>query len=229
MQAVVPSSVTSIDFAWHQQMPRNEAGRMFEERNSGLYYMYDGGDVDNLSENSDDAEDITNRLKWIGYKTKFFSSVIVAAGNFASAELDSKVLKDNPSSLKRPHHPRHPRLFAVAGAAGDFHPLLRPQLLSAAERPPGEHSPRHRPPPHQAHPARLGLFRWINTWIVIPVFDILGQWISNYGVIILLLTIFIKIILFPSPTRAISRRPRCACWLLRSRRSTTSIPATKTP
>ena len=41
------------------------------------------------------------------------------------------------------------------------------------------------------------LFRWINTWIVIPVFDILGKWFTNYGVIILLLTIFIKIIIFP--------------------------------
>ena len=41
------------------------------------------------------------------------------------------------------------------------------------------------------------MFRWINTLIVIPVFNFLGSWISNYGIIILLLTIFIKLILFP--------------------------------
>ena len=197
MQAVVPSSVTSIDFAWHQQMPRNEAGRMFEERNSGLYYMYDGGDVDNLSENSDDAEDITNRLKWIGYKNQFFSSVIVAAGNFASAELDSKVLKDNPSSLKDltthatlDYSPslEQPVTFTLFLGPNSY-PLLSDLQESIA-------------PDTDLHLTKLiplgwALFRWINTWIVIPVFDILGQWISNYGVIILLLTIFIKIILFP--------------------------------
>ena len=41
------------------------------------------------------------------------------------------------------------------------------------------------------------IFRWINTLIVIPVFNILGSFISNYGIIILLLTIFIKLVLFP--------------------------------
>ena len=41
------------------------------------------------------------------------------------------------------------------------------------------------------------IFRWINTLVIIPVFTLLGSFISNYGIIILLLTIFIKIILFP--------------------------------
>ena len=159
--------------------------------------MYDGGDVDNLSENSDDAEDITNRLKWIGYKNQFFSSVIVAAGNFASAELDSKVLKDNPSSLKDltthatlDYSPslEQPVTFTLFLGPNSY-PLLSDLQESIA-------------PDTDLHLTKLillgwALFRWINTWIVIPVFDILGQWISNYGVIILLLTIFIKIILFP--------------------------------
>ena len=46
-------------------------------------------------------------------------------------------------------------------------------------------------------PLGWGLFRWINTIIVIPVFTFLGSFISNYGIIILLLTIFIKLIIFP--------------------------------
>ena len=40
MQSVIPSSVATMDFLWHQKMIRQEEGRMFEERNSGLYYMY---------------------------------------------------------------------------------------------------------------------------------------------------------------------------------------------
>ena len=46
-------------------------------------------------------------------------------------------------------------------------------------------------------PLGWSIFRWINTLVVIPVFNFLGQFISNYGIIILLLTIFIKLILFP--------------------------------
>ncbi len=46
-------------------------------------------------------------------------------------------------------------------------------------------------------PLGWGIFRWVNTLIVIPTFTFLGSFISNYGIIILLLTIFIKIIIFP--------------------------------
>ncbi len=46
-------------------------------------------------------------------------------------------------------------------------------------------------------PLGWGIFRWVNQLIIIPVFSFLGSFISNYGIIILLLTIFIKIILFP--------------------------------
>lgn len=46
-------------------------------------------------------------------------------------------------------------------------------------------------------PLGWGLFRWINKFVVIPVFSFLSGFISNYGIIILLLTIFIKLILFP--------------------------------
>ena len=46
-------------------------------------------------------------------------------------------------------------------------------------------------------PLGWGIFRWVNQLIIIPVFSFLGSFVSNYGIIILLLTIFIKIILFP--------------------------------
>ncbi|MDE6544758.1 MAG: membrane protein insertase YidC, partial [Paramuribaculum sp.] len=197
MQAVIPSSVTSVDFDWHQQMLRNESGRMFEERNSGIFYMYDGGDVDNLSETDDDSEEITNRLKWIGYKNQFFSTVLVAATDFASANLESKVLKDSPTSLKS--LTTHATLDYGASLA---RPVSFTLFLGPNSYPLLDDLQETIAPDENLHLTKLiplgwTLFRWINTWIVIPVFDILGQWISNYGVIILLLTIFIKIILFP--------------------------------
>lgn len=46
-------------------------------------------------------------------------------------------------------------------------------------------------------PLGWNIFRWINTGVIIPCFNFLSQFISNYGIIILLLTIFIKLILFP--------------------------------
>ncbi|MDE6022968.1 MAG: membrane protein insertase YidC, partial [Muribaculaceae bacterium] len=41
------------------------------------------------------------------------------------------------------------------------------------------------------------IFRWINTLIVIPVFNFLGSFGWNYGIVILVLTILLKLVLFP--------------------------------
>ncbi len=197
MQAVIPPSVTSADFTWSQRMMRNEAGRMFEERNSGLYYMYQGGDVDHLSESKDDTDELSNRLKWIAYKNQFFSSVIVASTTMASADISSKPLKDSPVYLKE---------FSTS-ATLDYSPALEQPIAFTLYLGPNSYPilddlSETIAPDEDLHLTKLiplgwALFRWINTWIVIPVFNILGQWISNYGLIILLLTIFIKILLFP--------------------------------
>ena len=60
-------------------------------------------------------------------------------------------------------------------------------------------------------PLGWSLFRWINTGVIIPVFTFLGKFISNYGIIILLLTIFIKLVLFPLTYKSYKSGRRCVC------------------
>ena len=197
MESIIPKSVASMDFEWSQKMRRSEAGRVFEERNSALYYMFPDGDVNNLSENSSDAEEINERVKWIGYKNQFFSAVMMARTNFAAATFDSKVLENNPRFIKQlDTHATldyNPTLASPASFTFYMGPNSYPLMHSIQE----EIYPEENMHLTQLIPLGWSLFRWINTLIVIPVFSFLGSFISNYGIIILLLTIFIKIILFP--------------------------------
>ena len=197
MQAVIPPSVASMDFNWHQKMARNEAGRMFEERNSALYYMFANGDIENLKEGSSDRKEVNERIKWIGYKNQFFSALIIPDSYFTTAILDSEVLEDNPGFLKEFDTEATLEYSSTAANPAAFTFFFGPNsypLLSDLqdEIQPGQDL-------HLTNLVPLGwaLFRWINTLIIIPVFSFLGSFISNYGIIILLLTIFIKIILFP--------------------------------
>ncbi len=194
---ILPANATSIDFDWHQRMPRNEQGRMFEERNSAIYYQFSGGGVKHLSENSDDDKAVEERLRWIGYKNQFFSAVIINVNNFTGAEFDSKVLKESPDYLKEmTTHATldyDPRSANPAQFVFYLGPNLYPLLSDIQE----EIVPDTNLELTRLIPLGWTLFRWINTLIVIPVFTFLSQFISNYGIIILLLTIFIKIILFP--------------------------------
>ncbi len=196
MAAVLPGNTSSMDFAWHQKMARNERGRTFEERNSAIYYKYIGESVDDLSANGDDSESLTGRLRWVAFKNQFFSSVIIARDCFTSAELNSldiktaDYLKDLSMDATLP--------YTVAdGTAASFDFYFGPNdypLLSSLDDELGYDEGLSLT---RLIPLGWGLFRWINTIIVIPVFTLLGSFISNYGIIILLLTIFIKLIIFP--------------------------------
>ncbi len=197
MEAILPVSTSEITFLWDQKMARNEEGRMFEERNSTIYYMDTAGDVDNLSEYDNDSEEFTQHLRWIAYKNQFFSTVLIPQSYFSSAKLTSEVLKEDPDYLKYltsettfDYSPSRANPLSFTWFVGpNYYPMLSELSETIA-------------PEEDLHLTRLvplgwSLFRWINTLIVIPVFSFLGGFISNYGIIILLLTIFIKILLFP--------------------------------
>ena len=197
--AIIPGSVSSMEFNWNQTMARNEAGRVFESDNSALYYMAANGDVDNLSERSDDSEDVKNPLTWVAFKNQFFSTVLIAHEGFNKASLSSEVIpeKENSDFVKKMSMESRLdyRSDLATPASFTFYigPNLYPTLNDLSET---------IIPDTDLHLTKLiplgwSLFRWINTWIIIPVFTFLGKYIANYGIIILLLTIFIKILLYP--------------------------------
>ncbi len=197
MQSIIPSSVATMDLTWHQKMRRLEAGRVFEERNSALYYMYPDGDVENLSESGDKEEEINQNLKWVSCKNQFFSAVLMAQSYFSSAKLESSELKDNPDYIKDMKSVMTVEYSSAHANPASFIFYLGPNsypLMKSLEK--------NIFPEENMHLTKLiplgwPIFRWINTLIIIPVFSFLGSFITNYGIIILLLTIFIKILLYP--------------------------------
>lgn len=197
MQSIIPPSTTTIDLVWNQKMARNEAGRVFEERNSALYYMFANGEVDNLKESGSEAKELTEGVKWIGYKNQFFSTVLVPQTKFTAANIDSEELEDNPDFIKQLSSSTVLDYSAQLEYPASFTWFIGPNsypLLSDIE---DTIAPEENLHLTKLIPLGWTLFRWINTFIIIPVFSLLGKYIANYGIIILLLTIFIKIILFP--------------------------------
>lgn len=196
MEQILPASTSSVDFTWHQKMGRNEKGRTFEERNSAIYYKYVGDSPDDLNANKDDSEQLNGRVKWVAFKNQFFSSVIVARDHFSSADLSSvkldgeHYLKDMTMLSTVPYTVADgsPAAFDFYFGPNDYTRLSNLDDVIGADE--GLSLTR-------LVPLGWGLFRWINTIIIIPVFSFLGSFISSYGIIILLLTIFIKLILFP--------------------------------
>lgn len=197
MDRIIPSSVSTMDFHWYQKMKRNEEGRMFEERNSAIYYKLLGDEVEDLNVTGDESEEVSQKIKWIGYKNQFFSSVIIPDTHFENARMVSKELKSDADYLKTMVTDAQVEYSSVDDDVASFNLFLGPNLYPLLSSYDETISPDEDLELTRLIPLGWSLFRWINTLIVIPVFTFLGSFIGNYGVIILLLTLFIKLILFP--------------------------------
>lgn len=207
MGAILPANTSSMEFEWAQKMARNELGRTFEERNSAILYKYIGENVDELNANKDDHESLTGRLRWVAFKNQFFSSVIIARDCFTSADLTSKdiksdvYLKDMSMTATVPY-------TITDGTAVSFDWYIGPNdypILSHMDETLGMDDDLDLT---RLIPLGWGLFRWINTLIIIPVFTFLGSFIKSYGLIIFLLTLFIKLIIFPFTFKSFKSQAR---------------------
>lgn len=197
MSAIVQSNARNLGFNWQQDIHRQEKGRMFEERNSGLYYKFAGGSVENLSEAKNDSEERQAKIRWIGFKNQFFSSVMIADKPFNTADFSSTVLKgqDYLKSLSADAVVNDYN-WNVENPAS-FHLFIGPNLYPLLSHLDKEIDAGENLSLTKLIPLGWSIFRWINTGVVIPIFTFLGKFISNYGIIILLLTLFIKLVLFP--------------------------------
>jgi YidC/Oxa1 family membrane protein insertase len=181
----------SLDLEWVQEMPAQEKGRQFEQQYSGIYYKFFQDDVDDISGTGSDSEDLRTPLKWIAFKDQFFSSILIANDKLSSGFVETTALEDENSPLLRFNQ-------AEAVIPFDFE-----QNDDAAMR--FFFGPNHfytlnsyeGLDLHEILPLGWGIFGWINRYVVIPVFNFLEGFIGSYGIIILVLTIMIKVVLFP--------------------------------
>ncbi len=202
MDKIMHNNITSMNFHWNQKMQRQEAGKQFEDRNSALYWKLKGeDDVDNLSENGDEENSLNDNVKWISAKSQFFSTVLIANDCFSgSSKFESKTYKDND-----PNYQKYLKEINIntgfsynysKAQPASFYFYFGPNrydLLSSYDRySNGEDL-------YLTRLVSLGwkLFRWINSGIVMPVFNWLCKFGWSLGIVILVLTILLKLVLWP--------------------------------
>ncbi|MFC0878779.1 membrane protein insertase YidC [Saccharicrinis sp. FJH2] len=182
---ILPRSVSNFDLHWQVFMRQNEKGATFETRYSGLYYKYYQNDVEHISGNKSSEETLTTRVKWVGYKDQFFSSVLIADNFFTSANVNLEKLENVEGYLFN----MTSDLSIPVSQDINFKYYFGPNNYKILQKTGYE----------LQKVVNLGwpVVSWFNKYVVINVFDILNKHIANYGIIILILTVFIKLIIFP--------------------------------
>lgn len=199
MDQLLGAGANFIDLRWEIDVPGQERGSKNENNYTTIQYKYLGDDVDKLSERSDrEQEEIRTRLKWIAFKQQFFSSVIIADNHFLSAIVqqerieDGRYLRNYVADIRLPVDNSAGEVIAMNFYFGPNH--YNTLRAYSQEYMSGRN---YNLELEKIVPLGWGIFGWVNRFVVIQVFNFLERYISNYGIIILILTILIKIILFP--------------------------------
>jgi len=192
LQEITAENPGGIGLDWKMNLSQLEKSLDNEKAGSTVYYKYFDEDVDYLSETKSDQKDLATKVSWVSFKQQFFTSVLIADNGFTTA----KVSTTKEDTIKRhvkycaaemivPLDPSGKQGFPMRMYFGPNHYKTMRQYHLDLER---------QIPLGWSSPYILG---WINRFAVIPVFNWLESTGMNYGIIILILTILLKIILFP--------------------------------
>ncbi|MEE1271551.1 MAG: membrane protein insertase YidC [Bacteroidales bacterium] len=187
---------SNLEFVWDSKLRMKEKDGSVENKSSSIYYLLKD-EVEYLKENGVDDKKEENGIpiKWISYKQQFFSTALIATegDGFISSTMQTqteKGEKDNylrtmSSNISIPydHEKNHYEYDMEFFFGPNKYAIISDYDLQMEE----------------IIPLGWGFFllQWINRFVIIPVFDFLQSFGWSMGLIILILTILVKIVLFP--------------------------------
>ena len=184
-------SKENLIYTWDNRLKAQEKDLAMSQNNSTINYYTFGDEFDGLAERSTDVEEesIEETLKWVAIKQRFFVSGIVAQNAFSRGRFktsvdpaDSSTVKVAQVVLSLPYEDikAGKGIYTYYFGPNDYHILN--DIADDFE-----------------NNLDLGWppMKWINRWVIIPLFDLLGRFIGNYGIIIIVMVILIKLVLSP--------------------------------
>lgn len=189
----------TLDINWVDRIMQQEKGYDFENRYSSLTYKRKDKGTKKLSETSDETEDPEEALNWVAFRNQFFSAVLIAPQDFTNAHLSSTQETEKKNGYLKTYEAEMKTFFDPSGnqptklqmylGPNEFHTLKAHNKLSQTDK-----------NPELEDIVYLGwfIFRYINRWLIMPLFHWLSSFGMNMGIVLLLLTIIVKLLVYPS-------------------------------
>ncbi len=194
MDNVIPNRVSSVDVNWKSVVPRLEKGYKNEKQYSRIdYYVPDEKSPEEIGNGKNDSKRLDAKFEWVAFQQQFFSSILTAPQGFESGEFGVEYFPEDDPDRNLMTCSAHARAGIDMMQDGDkMIPLdfyFGPNHFNTLK----EYDRKY----EKIIPLGGWLVGWISRFIIIPCFDFLGRFISNYGIIILIMTILLKIVISP--------------------------------
>ena len=193
---------SDIQIDWKDCVKQQEKGYYFENMYSTLTYKLTNDDTDNLAEMEDEQEKLQQPVDWIAFKNQYFSAVMIAKESFTNVDVKSQQMAEHSGYLKgytaKMNLPFDASVEEVANLQFYFGPnhyrtLQKMDNFRLSER---ENDLQEL--------VDLGwpLFRWINRFFTIYVFDYLTAMNLPMWVVLLLITLLMRVIVYPTTKKS---------------------------
>lgn len=180
-----------LTYQWNNILKPIEKDLADTRTYSTITYYTEGDGFDELNQRSTDTENeiFSEPIQWIAIKEKFFLSSIVAKSNFSGGQVETSVNESDTSVVKRANTKLFIPLKQINEGKADFKFYFGPNDYQTIG--------------HVAEDFKKNVYLgwppvfWINKFVIFPVFHFLTKYITNYGIIIILLVILLRLVLFP--------------------------------
>ena len=193
MEGLIPRNVSMLDINWSVVIPRLEKGYKNEKQYSKLDFYFSGDKKpESIGRGRDGSERIDTKFKWFAFHQQFFSAIMTSGTEFASGDFSIKFFQEDD--------PSHNLMTCSAKLRSDFHAGAG-DIVLPYEFYFGPNDYRGLKSYGMKYEKTIPLGGWLVAWfsrlVIIPCFDFLGKFIHNYGLVILLMTILIKLLISP--------------------------------
>ena len=188
-----------MDIEWSDKCRQQEKGFTFENRYATLTYKEKDGGTDYLSETSaKEDEKIEEKLDWVAFKNQFFSAVLISKDDFAANSLLTSIPQEKGTGYLKQYNAKLKTFFDPTGAKPtELEMFIGPndfRLLQGVEK---ESTSGKDLDLQRLVSLGWPLFRIINRWFTLYVFDWLTGLGLNMGIVLILITLLLKVITYP--------------------------------
>ena len=199
MSGLFSPSTQYMDIEWTERCKQQEKGFTFENRYSSLTYHFTDGGTDYLNETSEKVDEpVEDAIDWVAFKNQFFSAVMIARDNYQENALMSSVPHEKGGGYLKDYTARLKTAFDPTGArASEFEFYYGPndfRLLQDVEE---ESTFGKKLQLERLVYLGWPLFRIINRWFTLYIFDWLTSFGIPMGIVIILITLILKAITYP--------------------------------
>ncbi len=192
LESILPPAENSFTLLWQDQANHLERDSSVEKRNTQIYYRSKAGDVDYFSLYKTTDKQLTAPLQWVSFKQQFFNITYIAQNSFSAATINAHEAPDSANYVAQssvaftiPYN-RSPDFsfpMQVYYGPNDYY-LLKSYDKSLESVVPLGYS-------------IYAFVKYINKWLLLPIFIFLGKLIGNWGVVVIILTVLLRLLISP--------------------------------